>query len=216
MDAIVTTPEPFSGADLAADVSPLGHALGSPAGLASFCDLADLVGSPRPDSISALRDFVGRFHERLLKPVELPAIRDAYFHVERGEVRGLIALDCGLAKRYGHSAFSEASRHVGRIQLRRLRPMRDRTVQRYLAAVEAGEATGWHVVVYALLLGAFSMPLRQGLVHYAIRTELSLLESAACGMRVSAREMEALSEECLPPIESAVAGTLPAFSPILA
>ena len=47
-------------------------------------------------------------------------------------------------------------------------PLRDeRVVQRYLAAVESGEAHGWHTLVYGLTLVVYSLPLRQGLLGYA-------------------------------------------------
>ena len=43
------------------------------------------------------------------------------------------------------------------------RPLRDqRLVQRYLTAVEQGEAQGWHTLVYGLTLAVYSLPLRQG------------------------------------------------------
>lgn len=211
MDAAAQERETLTSEQLAAEVSPLAEVLGSPAGLASWAGLAELVDLPKPETFGAARLFVERFHERLLEPVELPGIRDAYFHAQRGEVRELVALDRRLGRSYGRSAFAEASRHVGRIQLRRLRPMRDRTVQRYLAAVESGEATGWHVVVFGVLLAAFSMPLRQGLAHYATRTRFSLLESATAGLgaAVAMRDLEAAQADSLPAIARAVASALP-------
>jgi urease accessory protein UreF len=213
MDSAQQPSAPASSEELAGEMSPLTHAIGSPAGLASLSDLAELVDTPRPESIPAVRTFIARFRERLLAPVELPAIRDAYHHARRGELRELLDLDRRLSANYGRSAFADASRHVGRTQLRRLRPLRDRTAQRYLQAVEAGEATGWHVVVYGLLLALFSMPLRQALGHYATRTQFSLLESATLGLTASAQERDQLHEECLAPAAAAVNHLLPAFDP---
>ena len=64
-----------------------------------------------------------------------------------------------------------ASRKIGAVQLQRLKPLRDeRTVQRYLSAVESGRADGWHTLVYGLTLAVYSFPLRQGLLHYARET----------------------------------------------
>lgn len=201
--------------ELAGEASPLAHALGSPAGITQLADLARLVDLPRPQSIDGIRQFLDRFRDRLLTPLELPAIRDAYHHASRGEVRELIELDRRLAGRYGQSAFSEASRHVGRIQLRRLRPLRDRTAQRYLQAVDAGQATGWHVVVYGLLLALFSLPLRQGLVHYASRTQRSLLDSASLGLPASPADIDALGSDSLAPAMAAIRSMLPDFQPTL-
>jgi hypothetical protein len=46
----------------------------------------------------------------------------------------------------------------------------ERLVQRYLSAVEFGQANGWHTVVYGITLAMYSLPLRQGLLHYAQQT----------------------------------------------
>lgn len=214
MNHALPTPAPATSEELAIEASPFAAALGSPAGLASLASLAELVETPKPESVPAVRTFLARFRERLLDPVELPAIRDAWLHASRGEVRELIALDRRLAAKYGRCAFAEASRHVGRLQLRRLRPLRHRTVQRFLAAMDAGEVTGWHVVVYGLLLALFSMPLRQALAHYATRTQHSLLQSALTGLTVTAPEHEKLREECLTPAAVAVNRLLPqGFTP---
>jgi urease accessory protein UreF len=47
-----------------------------------------------------------------------------------------------------------------------------------LAAVESGQAHGWHTMVYGVTLAVFSLPLRQGLLYYSQET-LSVLASAA-------------------------------------
>lgn len=214
MASAVALAQPTSD-ELAGEATPLAHALGSPAGISQLADLAQLVDLTRPQSIDGVRQFLNRFRDRLLASVELPTIRDAFHHASRGEVRELIALDRQLAGRYGTSAFSEASRHVGRLQLRRLRPLRDRTAQRYLQAVEAGQATGWHVVVYGLLLGLFSLPLRQGLVHYASRTQLSLLDSALLGLSATPSDVACLRDDCLAPAAAVIQSILPAFQPAL-
>jgi urease accessory protein UreF len=175
--------------------------------------LAELVEAPRPDSLPAVRAFLERYRERLLTPVELPAIQQAYNHATRGEVRELIALDRRLRAGFGRSAFAEASRHVGRLQLRRLRPLRDRTLQRYLEAVDRGEATGWHVVVFGLLLAVFALPLRTGLAHYATRTQQGLLDSATRELPIPEPDREQLRRECDAPVGRALEHLLPAFAP---
>ena len=58
--------------------------------------------------------------------------------------------------------------------------MRDqRVVQRYLQAVEGGQANGWHTLVYGLTLAVYSLPLRQGLLGYAHQTTRGFIYSAA-------------------------------------
>ncbi len=180
---------------LTGEAGSLVEALGSAAAQVSLGALAELVGMRRPASFEDLRAFLVRFRTQFLEPLELPTIREAYGFASRGQVRELLELDRSLKPRYGHSAFAEASRHVGRTELRRLRPLQDRTLQRYLAAVESGEATGWHVVVFGLLLALFSLPLRQGLAHYAARTQESLLNSAALDLEVPTGALDELARE---------------------
>ena len=109
----------------------------------------------------------------------MPAITRARFHAARGHLRELIALDRELDAQPVLPAFASASRRIGRAQLERLRPLRDeRTVQRFLSAVEAGDAAGWHTVVYGISLAVYSWPLRHGLFSYA-RAVLSGLALAA-------------------------------------
>ncbi len=207
---------PATSEELAGDIAPLAQALGGPEALASFRALAELVGMPWPESTAAMRSFLARYRERLLTPLELPVIRDAYRHAERGEVRELIELDRGLAARLGDSAFADASRLTGRLQLRRLRPVRNSTLQRYLQAVDTEDATGWHVVVFGLLMALFSLPLRQGLVHYATKTQHSLVDSASARLAVTPTQRLVLLQECDAPVSAAVQAVLPHFEPAVA
>jgi urease accessory protein UreF len=127
----------------------------------------------------ALGQFLENYLARLLLPCELPAIVAACGHARRGELRELLAQDHGLAAPLLATPFAAPSRRMGWLQLARLRPLRDcRVVQRYLAAVESGQAHGWHTVVYGVTLAVFSLPLRQGLLYYSQET-LSVLASAA-------------------------------------
>lgn len=184
--------EPPSSEQLAGDLAPLSLALGSPDALTPLGDLAQLLNAARPQSASALRAFLRQYRDQLLAAVELPAIRAAYQLASQGKGLDLIALDRELSARFGTSSFAEASRHTGRTQLRRLRPLRDRSLQRYLAAVDEGQASGWHVVVFGLLLALFSLPLRQGLAHYAQKTHQSILDSATLGVALTAADRESL------------------------
>jgi urease accessory protein UreF len=131
--------------------------------------------------LPALQNFLDAYLTQILLPVELPAIAEACGRVRRGEARELITLDRRLAVEARLAPFASASRKIGAMQLQRLRPLRDeRTVQRYLSAVESGWAGGWHTLVYGLTLAVYSFPLRQGLLHYA-RETLSGLARAAAG-----------------------------------
>ncbi len=209
-------PRPAESAeDLAGAFAPLTLALGASEALASLQALAGLLRTARPESPAALADFLACYRDRLLGPVELPAIRAAYEHAIRGEARELIQLDQCLGARFGgqDSAFTAASRHVGRTQLRRLRPIADRTLQRYLLALDEGRAVGWHVIAYGLLLALFSLPLRQGLSHYAARTQSGLLESASGHLALPAAvrsDLQALCDAPLPALDQTVR---PGFTP---
>ena len=135
----------------------------------------------RITSLPALQSFLDTYLTQILLPLELPAIVEACGRVRRGQARELIALDRQLAGEARLAPFASASRKIGALQLQRLKPLRDeRTVQRYLCAVESGRAGGWHTLVYGLTLAVYSFPLRQGLLHYA-RETLSGLARAAAG-----------------------------------
>lgn len=206
--------EAVSAEDLAGDVAPFSQALGDPEAMASLAALAQWVNWPMPASAAGVRGFLARYRDCLLTEVELPAIQKAYEHALRGEVRELTALDRSLADRFGESAFATESQRKGRLQLRRLRPMRDRALQRYLKAVESGEAAGWHVIVFGILLAAFSLPLRQGLMHYAAKNQLGLLEAASGAAALSNDERDTLRLECEGPTAVAIQDLLPEFQPV--
>ena len=180
---------------LAGDLAPLSLALGSPDALAPLVDLAQLLNESRPKSLGGVRAFLDKYRDQLLASVELPAVRAAYELATQGRATDLIQLDRDLAQRFGTSSFAAASKHTGRTQLRRLRPLRDRGLQRYLAAVDEGKASGWHVVVFGVLLSLFSLPLRQGLAHYAQKSQESVLDSATLGLPLSADDRAFLAAE---------------------
>ena len=166
--------------NLLGDFSALLQQLGV-RGLLPDCDTTLAPPSGRIASLPALQIFLDTYFAQILLPLELPAIAEACGRVRRGETRELIALDRQLDGETRLVPFAAASRKVGALQLQRLRPLRDeRTVQRYLLAVESGRAGGWHTLVYGLTLAIYSFPLRQGLLHYA-RETLSGLALAAVG-----------------------------------
>ena len=109
-----------------------------------------------------------------------------------------IELDRQLANEPLLQSFATASQRVGKTQLKRLRQLRDqRLVQRYLRAVQTGEAHAWHTVVYGLILSVYSLPLRQGLLSYAQQTTRGFISSAANRLRLAETECQLLvSEVC--------------------
>ena len=80
--------------------------------------------------------------------------------------------------------------------------------------MDRGEATGWHVIVFGILLAVFSLPLRDGLVHFATRTQASLVESASTAIAVTRPERDRLREESEAPLPAAIQQVLPRFAPL--
>src|SRR5262249_43336882 len=149
--------------------------------------------------------FLEGYHQRVLLPLELPAIYCAHEHTLRNELRELVALDQQIAGEPMLRDFASASRRVGQCQLQKLRPLRDhRLVQRYLQAVENGQATGWHTMVYGVTLAIYSLPLRQGLLGYAHQTTRGFIYSAARGLKLSERKCRALFDELSSDLAGAV------------
>jgi len=157
--------------------------------LGDIAPLAEQIGSAE-----GLSDY----QSQILVPLELPAICRAHEHASRYEIRELIELDRQLANEPLLQSFATASQRVGKTQLKRLRQLRDqRLVQRYLRAVQAGEAHAWHTVVYGLILSVYSLPLRQGLLSYAQQTTRGFVSSAANRLRLAETECQLLvSEVC--------------------
>ena len=124
--------------------------------------------------------FLQSYDHHILQSFEFPIIARAFQHASRGETRELIALDLQLNQVPALAMFAEASQRIGRLQLKKLRPLKDlRLVQRYLAALDAGQAFAWHPLVYGLTLAVFSLPLRQGLLRYGEETLSGLAFAAA-------------------------------------
>jgi len=174
---------------------PLVAQLGTADGLASLHALADSLATRPISDLAALREFLRAYHGRILTPYELPAIQTAFNHFSRNEVRELIAFDQQLATEPLLWEFTSASQRVGRAQLQKLRPLRDeRMVQRYLAAVESGQAHGWHTLVYGMTLVLYSLPLRQGLLGYAHQTTRGFIHAAARGLNLREADCRELFE----------------------
>ncbi|SRR5581483_10813423 len=195
----------FEALEMLGDLHPLLEQLGSTEGLVTLAGASESLSVPRVDSVPALRRFLQNYHSRILKPLELPAIRSAFFHATRGELRELVELDVEISQEPLLRNFAQASRRVGQAQLQRLRPLRDqRLLQRYLACVDEGRAHGWHTLVYGVTLAVYSLPLRQGLLGYAQQTTSGFIRSASDGHNFSEAATQALFQELWTPLAGAI------------
>src|SRR5947209_4158665 len=191
------------------DWHPLAEQLGSADGLVTLGSVSSLLHLKPVSDVPSLRHFLERYQAEVLFPFELPAIQSAHGHAAHNEVRELVALDQRLAGEAILQNFAAPSRRVGQSQLQKLRPLRDqRVVQRYLHAVESGEAHGWHTLVYGLTLAVYSLPLRQGLLGYAHQTTRGFIYSAARSLRLSERQCHRLFDSLCVDLPGAVEALL--------
>ena len=187
------------------DWHPLAEQLGSADGLVTLGSVSALLRLKPVHNVPTLRTFLANYHARILLPLELPAIQSAHGHVTLRGVRELVELDQQLLAEPILRSFADASQRVGRAQLQKLRPLRDeRIVQRYLQAVEGGQAHGWHTLVYGLTLAVYSLPLRQGLLGYAHQTTRSFIYTAARMLRLSEHQCRELFDELCARLPEAV------------
>lgn len=187
------------------DWHPLAEQLGSAEGLVTLGSASALLRLAPVHHLASLRRFLKQYQARVLLPFEVPSIQAAHGHAMLNELRELIALDGQLASEPLLLPFAAASRRVGQAQLQKLRPLRDqRLVQRYLQAVEQGQAYGWHTLVYGVTLALYSLPLRQGLLGYAHQTTRSFIYSAARSLQLSEHQCRALFDELVGPLPGAI------------
>lgn len=185
------------------DWHPLAEQLGCASNAVSLGSLASWQSLQPVHDRDSLRRFLFRYHQQVLQPVEWQVIRVAHRHAERNELRELIEFDRALGRRRTFSEFTRPSRRVGRVQLGRLRPLRDhRLVQRYLQAVESRRANGWHTLVYGVTLAVYSIPLCQGLLGYAHQITRGFIYAAARSLQLSEHDCRGLFNE--------LCGSLPA------
>jgi urease accessory protein UreF len=178
------------------DLHPLVEQLGSTHGLAALGEVSASLRIPPVRDLSSLRSFLRDYHREILQPIEWPAIRRAFEHACRHEVRELVEFDRRLARESVLKPFANASRRVGQCELQKLRPLRDeRIVRRYLDAVDRAEADAWHTLVYGLTLALYSLPLRQGLLGYGFQTTRGFIYAASASLRLSESECRVLLDE---------------------
>lgn len=184
---------------------PLAEQLGSADSLLALGCVSRWLALPPVSSAGSLKDFLLEYHNKILVPFDLPAIRAAFEHSCRNELRELVAFDIELSQERLLQTLSKASRRVGKAQLQKLRPLRDqRFVQRYLQAVEGDQANGWHTLVYGMTLWLYSLPLRQGLLAYAHQTTRGFIYSAAGFLRLSEHDCRALFNDTCTALPEAV------------
>lgn len=197
-------PEPLA-PELTGDARELLAQLGSPEALPALPLAAAALTLEAVRDEATLRRFLAGYRDRILLPVELPAILAAHDHAARNELRELLALDLALGRDARLREFRAASAAVGRRQLNKLRPLRDqRLVQRYLRAVEDGAAHGWHTLVFGVFLAQYSLPLRQGLVLYSQRTLGGFLDSGGATLRLPVAVSDDVFASILSPLPQAV------------
>jgi len=181
---------------LLGDTTLLAEQIGSAEGLVALRGGHGASQFQPVTDLASLRRFLGDYQSRVLVPLELPAIYRAYGHTNRYEARELIELDRRLSAEPLVQEFATASQRVGKTQLKRLRPLRDqRLVQRYLHAVETGEAHAWHTLVYGMILSLYSFPLRQGLLSYAQLTTRGFVDSVAGRLQLTENKCRGVAEE---------------------
>jgi urease accessory protein UreF len=193
-----------------AEVHPLLNQLGSVEGLVTLSAATNSLQREPVDSFESLVRFLEIYQSRILLPLELPAIYRAYQHACRGETRELIALDQEIGKLPILKEFASASHRVGYCQLSRLKPLRyERLVQRYLQAVEEEQAKAWHTLVYGVTLALYSIPVRQGLMHYARQTLGGFIHSATRPLQLSEKKsfviLDNLCADLRPRLEELIA-----------
>lgn len=215
MSRVTPLPTTAFADEMLGEVRALAATVGQP-GTAAMGDVQRLSLPSTLTTVAAWRGFVGDYFRDLLVAHEWPLIVQAHGFAGLGHARELVALD----QAWGRSRdtlparlqfLDEASFRVGQRQLKRLRPLRDlRLVQRYLAAIEAGEAHGWHPLVYGVVLGLFALPLRQGLAHYGRQTAAGILVGTPLAANLSeARQVELVDEATLT-FQTALQHVLPA------
>jgi urease accessory protein UreF len=191
------------------DASLLAEQLGSAQELTELGPLVLSSQLTKIHSVSGLKDFLLNYRENLLGSRELPAIYDTYNHAVKNQVRELISLDLEISKDAHLKPFLTSSHHVGIRQLNKMRGLKDnRVLQRYRDAVLAGEAYGWHTLVYGLVLATYSIPLRQGLLHYGHQTLSGFVYRAGRALDLNEETCRGLIAENVSTLPSYIEQTL--------
>lgn len=221
MRASQTTGFPASGSLLRGDASSFLQQIATDETLPELGGAASSFQGGEINSIEDLRQHVFAYQTNVLHPIEFSAAIRAWQLASQCGARELVMLDQELSRLPHLQTFAAASQRIGRIHLKRLRPLRDqRVVQRYLAAIDRGDARGWHMIVYGLILFVYSIPLRQGLIHYGCASVRGLLNSGSAHFRGPQAAVLDLEDEAVRKLPSvvghaiALSGAEGAFSPL--
>lgn len=183
-------------ADEKVDARPLTEQLGSADELTTLSPTACSHQLTRIHSLPALRGFLRSYTHEVLAPHEFRHIHEAFHFASLNQARELLGLDLKISEETALKEFQLASRHVGKRQLNRLRALKDlRVLQRYRDAVNDGKAYGWHTLVYGLVLSTYSLPLRQGLLHYGRQTLHGFIQAGARSLDLAQADCSALQIE---------------------
>jgi urease accessory protein UreF len=165
----------------------------------------------RVTDVTSLFEALRTYKAGVLVPHELPLVLASSLHAARGQFQELIALDQQVSGEPWLQPLAGSSRRAGRAHLARLEALRDhRGLRRYRHAVEAGDAHGWHAVVAGLALGLYALPLRQGLMDYALHTLWNAIGQAAGPLELSATQAEVLVSELSGDLGGRIQQLLPA------
>jgi len=161
--------------------------LNDPALLGDFTQLMLQVGAPLLSQLSSISHdeqpgkaespecFLAAFRDEIICSVDLPTIHKSFIATTACGIREILSIDKALTENSALKPYAMASQRKGRIELKRLAPLRDhRTVQRYSRAVEEGTAQGWHTIVYGITMGLYALSPRQALTYYGMQTLRSM------------------------------------------
>jgi urease accessory protein UreF len=155
------------------------------------------------NSVPALRDWVEHYSAESLAAREWPVIIRAWELARTSKARELLALDREWGASARQAPFSEASFRVGRRQLNKLRGLRhERVIARYLQAIDAGEASGWHPIVFGIVLAVYHVPLRSGLLQFASQTLTGMVTAAERGGRLPERACQQVLDAAIAALPS--------------
>jgi urease accessory protein UreF len=197
------------------DWHPLAEQLGSTDGLIALGSVSSLLHLQPVQDAATLLAFLRQYQKEILVTLELPVIQSAWEFANTHALRELVALDQKLTAEPALADFASASCRVGQFQLRKLRPLRDdRMVQRYLRAVDGGQARGWHTLVYGLTIAVYSLPLRQGLMGYAHQPTRGFIYSAVRPLQLSELDCRQLFDDLCVGLPAAVEGLVKPMAPV--
>ncbi len=167
-------------------------------------------------TVTAWRKFLDEEFHAVVVSQEWPLVLQAQEFARSGHARELVALDQAWGRLRATlpvelPSLTDASFRVGQHQLNRLLPLRDqRLVPRYLAAIAAGDAHGWHPLVYGVVLGIFALPVRQGLLRYGRQTAAGFFASTPLATSLTEVARDELISETDRTLAAAVSRLLPA------